>query len=82
MKRAIYPFWQSMFHYNEWVDDNETKKLMKREKLKERILIAIDKIPMNESFKYEKKEVLLNFLQSNFPFGKNHFYLSLLNYII
>ena len=67
MKKTLYPFWQSSFHYNEWKDDQKDKIKINRQKLKERTIITT-----STKYKFEEESKIEQFIQENLPFSKCH----------
>lgn len=70
LKRAVYPYWQSIFHYKEWVDDSDENKTRNAERLKMTILNALENMPTYKKYKFEKIENIKKILMRVFPFGK------------
>lgn len=70
LKRAVYPYWQSIFHYKEWVDDSYDNKVKNAERLKMTILNALENMPTYKKYKFEKIENIKKILLKVFPFGK------------
>lgn len=73
LKKTVYPFWQSIFHYKEWSDESDKKKIERRNKLKDRILCSLKFLPVSNMFMYKSPEKLKEELSTKFPFCKYHF---------
>jgi hypothetical protein len=71
LKKSVYPYWQSIFHYKEWVDESDENKIKNIEKLKMTILNALGNMPTYKKYKFEKTENITNKLMKLFPFGKS-----------
>jgi len=70
LKRTIYPFWQSVFHYKEWADENTVKKTARRANLKDRIISSLQFIPSTGMYKYQSPKNMMKLLKNKFPFCK------------